>query len=84
MIFRKEDNYMYTCPYCQQDTVDNHKSDCLLRQSKPNYYHLSWLEIAVNNFKNNKDVVHTVEGDMTIKIFIKKWAKMELSKIVDI
>jgi hypothetical protein len=42
------------------------------------------LEIAVNNFKNNKDVVHTIEGEISMKDFIRKYAKEELSKIVDI
>ena len=90
---------MVTCPYCQQDTAGNHAWNCPMNpvninngewqlnnliQPKPNYYHVSWLEIAVRNFKNDKDVVHTVEGSMLMKEFIKRYAREELSKIVDI
>lgn len=56
----------------------------LMRHKKPNYYHVSWLEIAIENFKNNKDVVHTVDKDMAIGLFIQIWARDELGKIVDI
>jgi len=53
---------MVTCPYCQQDTAGNHAWNCPMNpvninngewqlnnliQPKPNYYHVSWLEIAV-------------------------------------
>ena len=58
--------------------------DNLFYHSKPDYYHVSWLEIAVENFKNNKDIVHTIRSNMTMKEFIKKYAKNQLDKIVDI
>ncbi|MFA7664356.1 MAG: hypothetical protein WCY33_06145 [Clostridia bacterium] len=58
--------------------------DNLFYHPKPDYYHVSWLEIAVENFKNNKDIVHTIRSNMTMKEFIKKYAKNQLDKIVDI
>lgn len=85
---------MLICSYCQQDSAGNHAWDCpmnpininnnLISQPKPNYYHVSWLEVALENFKNQYDVVHTVKGNTTMKEFIKRWAKDELSKVVDI
>jgi len=56
----------------------------LIAQPKPNYYHVSWLEIAIENFKNQSDVVHTIDKSMTVGEFIRKYCKKELSKIVDI
>jgi len=56
----------------------------LMPHPKPNYYHVSWLEIALNNFKNNKNVVHTIDKDMTVGQFIRIFAKEQLDKIVDI
>jgi hypothetical protein len=55
-----------------------------MRQPKPNYYHVYWLEIALENFKNQRDVVHTIDKNMMMKEFIKKWAREELSEIVEI
>lgn len=48
------------------------------------YYHISWLEVALNNFKDKKNIVHAVNGDMTIGEFIEKHAKEELDKIITI
>jgi len=51
-------------------------------QKETNYYALSWLEIAVKNFKNQNEKVHAINGNMTMDDFIKIFAKDELSKIV--
>lgn len=90
---------MFTCPYCQQDTAGNHAWDCPMNpvninngewqlnkivQPKLSYYHVSWLEIAIENFKKQNDIVHTIEGSTTIREFVKSWAKNELSEVVDI
>jgi hypothetical protein len=45
-------------------------------------YHLSWLEIALNHFKQQSKEVHSVNSDMTMGEFIKKWAGEELSKVI--
>lgn len=45
-------------------------------------YHLSWLEIALNHFKQQGYEVHSINGDMTMDEFIKKWAAEELSKVI--
>jgi len=78
---------MYICPYCLQDSGGKHSWNCpinKMRQPKPNYYHVYWLEIALENFKNQRDVVHTIDKNMMMKEFIKKWAREELSEIVEI
>jgi len=53
-------------------------------QKEPNYYALSWLEIAVKNFKNQNEKVHAINGSMTMDDFIKFFAKDELSKIIEL
>jgi hypothetical protein len=47
-------------------------------------YHLSWLEIALNNFKQQHNEVHSINGDMTMDEFIQKWAGEELSKVIKV
>lgn len=63
------------CPICKQN-INNHASDCSLKEKELNYYHISWLEIAINNFKNQDEVIHIVEENMTMGEFIKKWGKL--------
>lgn len=77
---------MFTCPYCLQDSGGKHAWNCPLnlRNPKPNYYHVSWLEVALENFKNQRDVVHIVEKSTTIGEFVKRWSRKELDEIVDI
>ena len=48
------------------------------------YYHLSWLEIAIENFKNDYTEVHSINGNMTLQEFIEKWASKELQKCINI
>jgi len=45
-------------------------------------YALSWLEIAIDNFKKQNEKVHIIEGCMTMEEFILKYAKEKLSKII--
>jgi len=73
---------MFACPYCNQNIISNHNR--LLRHDKPNYYHIYWLEIAIENFKNNKEIVKVINKDMTISQFIQIFAKDQLDDIVDI
>jgi len=49
---------------------------------KQNIYALSWLEIAIDNFKKQNEKVHIIEGCITMDEFIKKWCKDKLSKII--
>lgn len=62
-----------------QNNINN-----LMRHKKPNYYHWSWLQIALENFINNKDIVKIIPINKTIGEFIKENAKFELDEIVDI
>ena len=89
----------YTYPYCQQDTAGNHEWNCPMNpvnmnnsewqlnkamQYKLNYYNVYWLDVALNNFKNQSNIIRKTDLDISVKEFIKKWAKSELSEIVDI
>jgi len=53
-------------------------------KQETSHYHLNWLEIAIKNFKNQNEKVHMIENNMTIGEFIKKYAKDELSKIIEV
>jgi len=44
-------------------------------------YHISWLESAINAFKNCYET-QTLEGDMTIEEFIKAFQAKELKKVI--
>lgn len=50
--------------------------------NKPTFYHVSWLEIALKNFKEQMVEVHSINSNMTIDEFIKTWTKDELNKII--
>lgn len=55
-----------------------------MMQKKPNYYHWYWLDVALNNFINQKGIVKVIDKDMTIGQFIRIFAKDQLDEIVDI
>jgi len=44
--------------------------------------HISWLEVAIDNFKKQNEIVHTIDGNMTMNEFLLKWVKNDLKKIV--
>ena len=90
---------MFTCSYCQQDSAGNHTWNCPMNpininnnefqlnkamQYKLNYYNVYWLETALNNFKNQSNIIQGSDLNLSVKEFIKKWAREELDKIVDI
>jgi len=88
------------CPYCQQDTAGNHAWNCpmnpvninngefnkceIKKSSNYSHYHLSWLQFAIENFKNQNGISHMIENDIKMGEFIKLWAKDELSKIIEV
>ena len=45
------------------------------------HYHISWLEIAIDNFKKQNEKVHIIDGNMTLQEFLLEYTKEELSKI---
>jgi len=49
----------------------NNLSNNSISNEMPHYYHISWLEIAINNFKNEN--VHVINKNMTIGEFIEKY-----------
>jgi len=53
-------------------------------EKKFTHFHLSWLEFAIENFKNQNGISHMIESDMKIGEFIEKYAKDDLSKIVEV
>lgn len=73
---------MFVCPHCKQNIEEDHESSCPLNHPKPNYYHWSWLDIALRNFIDQNEVVHVVEAKMPVGLFIQKYAKNELDEIV--
>ena len=52
------------------------------KEIKQNIYHLSWLEIAIDNFKKQNEIVHVIDGNMTVNEFLLEYAKEEISKII--
>jgi len=78
------------CPFCLQN-INEHSWNCAMNpvninniSNNNNTYALSWLEIAVKNFKNQNEIVHAVKGNLTIDEFIQKYANIEISKIVKV
>jgi len=49
-----------------QFTISNNS----INNEMPHYYHISCLELAINNFKNKN--VHVIDKNMTIGEFIEK------------
>ena len=52
------------------------------KEIKQNIYHVSWLEIAIDNFKKQNEKVHMIDGSMTMDEFLLEYAKEEISKII--
>jgi len=88
------------CVKCNEDTaisyaysnICNNCSDTYLIcqccgkeiEKEISHYHLSWLQFAIENFKNQNGISHMNENDMKMGDFIKLWSKDELSKIVEL
>ncbi len=58
-----------SCPYspCKE---------CQTRQKEWHFYHLSLLDIAIKNFKNQDNMIPVIEKDITVGEFIEKWGKL--------
>ncbi len=48
---------------------------------KLDQFNVSWLQVAVDNFKSNSQT-RVIPADMTIQEFINKWAEKELNRII--
>jgi hypothetical protein len=48
------------------------------------FWAISWLEMAINKFKDNHEVIHTVNDEMTIGDFIRKWLPDDVEQIIEI
>jgi hypothetical protein len=45
-------------------------------------YHINWLEIALKKFKEQNQIVHVIDGNVTLEEFITTYTKEELSKTI--
>jgi len=45
---------------------------------------LSWLETAIDNFKNDFDITHVIDVNMTMGEFIKLWCKKEIDMMIGV
>jgi len=70
------------CQYCDKEIKLEIPENIYIKDIKQNIYALSWLEIAIDNFKKQNEKVHTIEGNMTMDEFILEYAKEKLSKII--
>lgn len=51
---------------------------------KDNYYHVSWLQIAIDNLRNDTLKPSMVSGNMTVEELIRQYAKDELDNAVEV
>jgi hypothetical protein len=59
------------------------KSEDVHYDNKPfNIFHVSWLEIALTNYKYKYSIPHAIDGNMSIGEFIRTYAREELEKCV--
>jgi len=60
--------------------------DAIVKENdkNPKYYHLSWLETAIDNFKNDFDITHVIDVNMTMGEFIKLWCKKEINMMIEV
>jgi len=81
-------NFVYSniCNICN-DCSDNYLiCQCCGKEVKKeiSHYHLSWLQFAIENFKNQSGISHMIDSDVKMGDFIQKYAKDELSKIIEV
>ena len=71
------------CQCCGKE-INNKEINEIKEISHYSHYHLNWLKIAIENFKNQNGISHMIDGSITMKEFIEKYARDELSKIVEV
>jgi len=76
------DTYLI-CQCCGKE-INNKEINEIKEISHYSHYHLNWLKIAIENFKNQNGISHMIDGSITMKEFIEKYARDELSKIVEV
>jgi len=47
-----------------------------------NYYHISWIELAIKKLKESNIEVNSINGDMTIEEFLLKYVEEELDNVI--
>jgi len=88
------------CVKCNEDTAISYAYNNICNDCSDNYlicqccgkevkkeishYHLSWLQFAIENFKNQSGISHMIDSDVKMGDFIQKYAKDELSKIIEV
>lgn len=62
--------------------MNNYKN--MVRRLNIIYYHISWLEKAIEVLKNDTKSISVVNGDITIQEFLEKHIGNELKNVIDL